>query len=390
MYKKVLLFFYLYVYMEKKIYKINYFIGGKSIEKPTCANKIVKPWRFYTANWIIDNYINCDQENLLKEMKKQLELLKNDKGNFVYPTAKDAVSKISIYTYNYEPKLDQVTLIKRLLIAGYTIEKDILSDKEANWTQPEPVVRALFDNFGKDISKVIENLKHLAGDGDVYTRALKELYNISDPKPDLKKLKELKYDMELIVKLDPKYKNIDLWLTTEHNFSKNDIYRHFGISKLLKNGKITLLDLKELNYSLESIMNYNKETVNGATFKVLYDLGYTNEDIINYIVTNKNDLDPEEDHIYYLALFILENDNATLLQFKDKIIEMKKLLNNLQEYPKLGLSKLLPTGIKKAMKKSERNRRKFEKKAEFKKKVVDKLVDSGVFPESQRNNYIFL
>ena len=69
---------------------------------------------------------------------------------------------------------------------------------------------------------------------------------------------------------------------------------------------------------------------------------------------------------------------------------MKKLLNNLQEYPNLGLSKLLPTGITKATSKSEKRKIKSEKKAEFKKKVVDKLVDSGVFPEEQRNNYIFL
>ena len=347
-----------------------------------------KPYKLSRSR--IDNYINCDQEHLLQEMKKQLTLLKNDKGNFVYPTDKDAVSKISLYTYNYEPKLDKVTLIKRLLIAGYTIEKDILSDKEANWITPEPVARALFDNFGKDISKVIENLKHLAGDGDVYTRALIELYNISDPKPDLKKLKELGYSMELIEKLDPKYKNIDLWLTTEHNFSKKDIYLHFGISRLLKKGKITLLDLKESNFSIQSIMSYNKETDNGATFKVLYDLGYTNEDIIKYLVTKKDRVDPDYDYIYYLALFILENDNATLLKYKEEITSMKKLLNNLKEYPNLGLSKLLPTGITKAMKKRERNKRKSEKKAEFKKKVVDKLVDSGVFPEEQRDNYIFL
>lgn len=361
---------------EKKIYKINYFIGGKSIEKPTCANKIVKPWRFYTANWIIDNYINCDQENLLKEMKKQLELLKNEKGNFVYPTAKEAVSKISFYTYDYEPKLDKVTLIKRLLIAGYTIEKDILSDKKINWIQPEPVVRALFDNFGKDISKVIESLKHLAGDGDVYTRALTELYIISDPKPDLKKLTELKYDMKLIIKLDPKYKNIDLWLKPEPVIPIHRIYNYFGVNKLIKDGKITLKDLKEAKYPLSNLMSINKE--NGKTLKVLNDLGYTNEDILNVIINNGNK-SWNSHYVYYLALFILENDNATLLKHKEEITIMKKLLDNLKEYPEMDLKKLMPIGIKKGMKKNERHNLKIQKRKELIKKVIDKLVDSGVF-----------
>lgn len=315
---------------------VNLEFNGGAIKIDECPKNKITSWTGDEKNWLIKSYIACDDEKMLKDMRERLGKLKGKDGKLFIN--ENAIKEILWFNESVDPKIKNDVMVKRLILAGYSLENILVS----KWMNESYILEGLLLLHNNDYKKVLEAIDFMKSDRKVqYIKILKELVKNMNKSITLQELIDLGIDIKLL-----RYEILDTretyhlntfesWNST--NTDKATVYLFFqrDLKNLVDNGKLTLSELSKTTYPVAKIIASNIY----SSIKELNDLGYTDENIINAIYNYSGN-----DSIFHIVRFILHCDkeclkNENVKKKLSSIVRKTRLINLYQkpnEKNKLG------------------------------------------------------